>query len=154
MHLLSTQHINSAHRCTVRSAIQCAAMHSAQHFTAPSASLRRTLYCAQRCTVRSIVHPPNPVLHSAQHCSATSITQHRAQRAKTRPNAATEPPLAAASSVFFNRRCCDRALFSFASSVVFDRDIMLCLSFATLLLDPGQNFSLHVDSFGTDGRYK
>ena len=64
-------------------------MHSAQRFTAHSASLP-ALYSAQHCT-----HPPAspPALHSAQHCTAPSTTLHRAQRAKTRPIAASEPSI-------------------------------------------------------------
>ena len=91
LHLLSAKRIYSAHRYTVRSATQCTAMHIAQRCTVPSASLRTSLHSAHRCTVRSIVHPPPPALHSAQHCTAPSTTLHRAQRAKTRPIAASEP---------------------------------------------------------------
>ena len=70
---------------TARSATQCPALHSAQRFTAPSASLCPAQHCA---------HTAPRALHSAQHYPTPSITLHRAQRAKTRPNAATEPPLA------------------------------------------------------------
>ena len=62
--------LHSAQCCTARRATQRTALHSAHHFTAPSASLRTALY-------------------SAQHCTAPSTTLHRAQRAKTTPNAAT-----------------------------------------------------------------
>jgi hypothetical protein len=79
----------------VRSNAQRAALHSAHHCTAPSTSLRTALHC-QRCTVRNIVPPPpaSPLaLHSAQHYTAPSTTLHRAQRAKTRPIAASEPSI-------------------------------------------------------------
>ena len=96
-----SQQANQAY--TARSATQRAALHSTQRYTAPSASLRPALHCAQRftapsATLRTALHsaqhctaPPPPALHSAQHCTAPSTTLHRAQRAKTRPNAATEP---------------------------------------------------------------
>ena len=45
---------------------------------------------ALRCAVRSIVQPP-PALYSAQHCTAPSKALHPAQRAKTRPIAASKP---------------------------------------------------------------
>ena len=78
-----------------RTATQRAALHSAQRCTARSAQQRSVLhstifaalYSAQHCTAP----PPPPALHSANHRTAPSITLHRAQRAKTRPNAATEP---------------------------------------------------------------
>ena len=93
LHLLSAQRIYSAHRYTVRIAAQRAVLHSAPRYRAPSASLRPALHCAKRCTVRSIVPPPPPALHSAQHYTAPSTTLHRAQRAKTRPIAASEPSI-------------------------------------------------------------
>jgi hypothetical protein len=95
LHLLSAQRIYSAHRYIARRATQCAVLHSAQRCTAPSTSLRTALHC-QRCTVRNIVppHPASPLaLHSAQHYTAPSTTLHRAQRAKTRPIAASEPSI-------------------------------------------------------------
>ena len=68
-----------------RSAAQREALHSVHCYTSPSASLRTTLHSALYCTP-----PPPPALHSAQHCTAPSTTLHRAQRAKTRPIAASE----------------------------------------------------------------
>ena len=97
----STASQDKADRSKRTKHIQRAALHSAQRhtvlsatqrFTAPSASLRPALHCAQRRT--ALYSPPSPpprALHSAQHCTAPSITLHRAQRAKTRPIAASEP---------------------------------------------------------------
>ena len=89
----------SATQCAALHSAQRAALHSAQRFTARSASQRPALHCAQRFTAPSVAQcatlynpssPLPPALHSAQHCTAPSTTLHRAQRAKTRPNAATE----------------------------------------------------------------
>ena len=105
----STANQDKADRSERTNHIQRAALHSAQRYTvasatqrytAPSASLRPALHCAQRYTARSLVQcaelysaPPPPALHSAQHCTAPSTTLHRAQRAKTRPIAASEPSI-------------------------------------------------------------
>ena len=94
--------LHSAQSYTVRSATQCAAMHSAQHCIARTIAQRPALHCAQRF-IASVVqcatlYPPPPpasplALHSAQHYTAPSTTLHRAQRAKTRPIAASEPSI-------------------------------------------------------------
>ena len=84
--------LHSAQSYTVRSATQCAAMHSAQHCIARTIAQRPALHCAQRFIVPP--HPASPLaLHSAQHYTAPSTTLHRAQRAKTRPIAASEPSI-------------------------------------------------------------
>jgi len=106
LHLLSAQRIYSAQRYAACSATQCAALHSAQcctahsdsqrpaphsaqRFTAPSASLRTALHSAQHCTPPL----PPPALHNAQHFTAPNTILHRAQRAKTRPIATSEPSI-------------------------------------------------------------
>jgi hypothetical protein len=59
-------------RCARLHLLSAQRTYGAQRHTAPSASLRTALHCAQRCTVRSILHPP------LQSCTARSIAQRPA----------------------------------------------------------------------------
>ena len=83
----------------MRCAAQFVALHSVQRWTALGATQRPALHCAQRFTAHSVIQcaafytPPPPALHSAQHYTAPSTTLHQAQRAKTRPIAASEPSI-------------------------------------------------------------
>jgi len=77
----STAHI------IARSATQCAALHYAQRYTAPRATLRPGLHCAQRYTARSIAQCP------ALHCTANIV--QRSELAAVGPS--REKPSAAAS---------------------------------------------------------
>ena len=109
--------LHSVQRYTAPSATQRPALHSAQRYTAAalrqcsndskrfrkcarlhllsaqriySAQRSIALHSAQRCVAQCAYCPP-PALHSAQHCTAPSKALHPAQRAKTRPIAASEP---------------------------------------------------------------
>ena len=90
LHVLSAFRIYSAQRyasaATTRNASEAAHIQRAALHSAPQRP-------ALRCAVRSIIQPPPPppALHSAQHCTAPSKALHPAQRAKTRPIAASEP---------------------------------------------------------------